>query len=574
MTLATCDGILTSLRRLQLLEEQQIAELADLRQHGLEDPRALAKELLRRDWVTAFQINYLLKNLADELQIGPYVLIQRLGEGGMGQVFKARHRTLGRIVAVKRIRQEALSNPVSVPRFEREIEATAQLMHPHIVRAFDAGLAGGAYYLAMEFLEGVDLAQLVKQSGPLPVPQTCDYIRQAALGLQYAHNLGFVHRDIKPANLFVTHKLSPSRGGSGVSPQPSQADYPWGLVKVLDFGLARLKDASRDRTVLTQLGAVIGTPDFVAPEQAWNSQTVDIRADLYSLGCTFYWLLAGRVPYPGGSMPEKLVRHYKEQATPVDQARWEQLRGASSAPLTDLQRAAAVVPVPVVEVLNRLMAKTLAARFQTPAELADALQVIVSAQQIPPDPPHTPFPTRLRRTGAHRRPNLDASGEPHTPMSATVPAARLLTPAEPDQTSASPAHRRRRIRQVLVGAALLACCGVFGKILSSGPALEADTPDTPPVEAVVPLKPAGPSAEMAWWQLTAKAGRATPSVEQLLEFRGQFPGSGLAHRATLLLMAQRSPLDCLEPFKLPKVGYPVAFGHDFLAVLGRHEPDL
>src|SRR5205807_258975 len=170
MTLATCGGILDSLRRLQLVEEPQAREIAGLLQSGLDDPRELARELLRRDWLTAFQVNHLLKDITHALVIGPYVLVHRLGEGGMGQVFKARHRTLGRVVALKLIREEALINPVTIPRFEREIQAAAQLTHPHVVRAFDAGQAEGTYYLAMEFMEGVDLAQLVFQSGPLPVP--------------------------------------------------------------------------------------------------------------------------------------------------------------------------------------------------------------------------------------------------------------------------------------------------------------------------------------------------------------------------------------------------------------------
>src|SRR5262249_8573140 len=182
MTLATCGSIIDSMRRLRLLEEAQIGELDALVQHGVDDPRELARELMRRDWLSAYQVNHLLKGLDDQLQLGQYLLIHRLGEGGMGQVFKARHRTLGRIVALKVIREDAMTNPVAVPRFEREILAAAQLRHPHVVHAFDAGQADGTYYLAMEFMEGVDLAQMVKQSGPLPVAQACDYIRQAALG--------------------------------------------------------------------------------------------------------------------------------------------------------------------------------------------------------------------------------------------------------------------------------------------------------------------------------------------------------------------------------------------------------
>ena len=202
----------------------------------------------------------------------------------MGEVFKARHPKLGRVVALKLIRKERLDNPAAVRRFHREVQAAAQLEHPHIVRAYDADEAGDLHYFVMEYVEGTDLARLVKRDGPLTVDRACDYVRQAALGLQHAYERGMVHRDIKPANLLLTAKGD--------------------VVKVLDMGLARLdrpeKDAGASST-LTQEGAVMGTPDYIAPEQARDSHTVDIRADLYSLGCTLYFLLAGRVPFPGGT---------------------------------------------------------------------------------------------------------------------------------------------------------------------------------------------------------------------------------------------------------------------------------
>src|SRR5262249_13352791 len=156
-----------------------------------------------------------------------------------------------------------------------EVRAAAQLDHPHIVRAIDADEVGGTHFFVMEYVEGTDLNQLVKGQGPLPIPQACDYTRQAALGLQHAFERGLVHRDIKPANLFL----------SG------------GVVKILDMGLARIeREPGEESTLLTQEGAVMGTPDYIAPEQALSSHEVDIRADLYSLGCSLYFLLAGHVP--------------------------------------------------------------------------------------------------------------------------------------------------------------------------------------------------------------------------------------------------------------------------------------
>ncbi|MFO0964377.1 MAG: protein kinase [Gemmataceae bacterium] len=313
------------------------------------DARELAQDLLRRDWLTAYQINQLFLGRGADLAFGPYVYLERLGEGGMGQVFKARQRSLGRVVALKVIRRECLSNAKVIKRFEREMQALGQMRHPNIVHAFDADHVDGVCYIAMEYIDGIDLARLVKQSGPLPVTQACDYIRQAALGLGHAAEQGLVHRDIKPANLFLTRPgetrasaimaraketgVQPRPSGlasrpvsqaSGVVPLPA-SDLPWGLIKILDMGLARWTDVDNDRTRLTQLGAVMGTPDYIAPEQTRNSSACDIRADLYSLGCTFYFLLSGQPPFPNGTLTERLLHHQLDQAEPVDEARRRRL---------------------------------------------------------------------------------------------------------------------------------------------------------------------------------------------------------------------------------------------------------
>src|ERR1043166_7536309 len=296
------DGVLQS----QLLEP---AQAEDLRRFCTDfaDVRALAVEILRRNWLTAFQINQILQSKGADLTIGPFVLFQRVGEGGMGQVFKARQKVLNRVVALKVIRKQCLGNPKVILRFMREIRAAGQLNHPHIVRAYDADQVNGTYYIAMEFIDGVDLARLVRDQGPLPVDQACEYIRQAALGLQHAYERGMVHRDIKPANLLVTRAItSDRRRSSGMIPRPqivpaksgmvalsahakssgqfpridaaAPDPYPWGVVKILDMGLARCTDPITGQTAshLTQLGSVMGTPEYIAPEQARNSHTSDI----------------------------------------------------------------------------------------------------------------------------------------------------------------------------------------------------------------------------------------------------------------------------------------------------------
>jgi serine/threonine protein kinase len=292
------------------------------------------------------------------------VLLERLGEGGMGTVYKARNWKLGQVVALKLIRPERLKSANGVRRFQREIRAAAQLDHPNIVHALDADEVGGAHLLVMEYVAGgIDLHRLVKQRGPLPIADACHCIRQAALGLQHAFERGLVHRDIKPHNLFVSGAVvnggvvSGHVAGGGVHSSGGVLEHTLTThqVKILDFGLARLDDDSGESSsTLTQEGSVMGTLDYIAPEQATDSHQVDIRADLYSLGCTFFFLLAGRPPFPGGEALAKLMKH----------------RFDPPPPLTALRPDA---PPALEAIINKLLAKQPGDRFQTPAELLVAL---------------------------------------------------------------------------------------------------------------------------------------------------------------------------------------------------------
>jgi hypothetical protein len=299
-----------------------------------------------------------------------YHVEELLGVGGMGAVFRARHRLMERSVALKVISPELMHRPAAVERFQREVRAAAQLAHPNIVTAHDAEQAGGSHFLVMEFIEGTSLARLVVEGGPLPVAVGCDYARQAALGLQHAFEHGMVHRDVKPHNLMLT---------------------PGGQIKILDFGLARFLSESGPRGEgpacaraaamplpeagvtlpgeraadgdaggpLTRVGVVMGSPDFMAPEQITDSHAADIRADVYSLGCTLYHLLAGGPPFQG-TVAEKLRAHEREQPRPIAQVRPD-------------------VPAGLAAVLDRMLAKDPARRYQTPAEVAEALTPFTAA---------------------------------------------------------------------------------------------------------------------------------------------------------------------------------------------------
>jgi len=345
----------------RLLETTQQDELKrDLRPR-FPDAHALAKDMVQRGWLTPYQVNQVFQGRGGDLVLGSYILLERLGEGGMGQVFKARHRKLGRVVALKLIRRERLSNPSLVVRFHREIQAAAQLTHPNIVLAFDADAVDGVHFYTMEYVEGTTLSRLVRNNGPMLVSQACEYVRQVALGLQHAHERGLVHRDINPSNVMETWTSLPA---SSVTGAEAQSRAEWGsqrpLIKILDMGLARWLAADEGLEMkgsITKIGVIMGTPDFIAPEQAMNAHRADIRADLYSLGCTFYYLLAGQVPYPRGTKLEKVLRHQTEDPTPLEQLRPD-------------------VTAPVLAIVKRLMAKRPEDRFQTPAALAEALTML------------------------------------------------------------------------------------------------------------------------------------------------------------------------------------------------------
>jgi serine/threonine-protein kinase len=354
-SITSVPSLLDTLREHHFLTPAQLQQL-DLGNVQIADPRALARHIMERGWLTPYQINQLFLGRAAELVVGPYLLLERLGEGGAGQVYKARHLHMGRIVALKLIRKEMLNEQEVVGRFQREVHALSKLTHPHVVHAYDAGPIGANFFLAMEYLEGIDLSRLVKQKQPLAIAQACDYVWQTALGLQHLHEHGLVHRDIKPSNLLVTGLAagaSVSAGGLAQAPA-------WGVVKILDLGLARWHRPIDEVTAgLTAPNALLmGTLDYMAPEQALDFHQVDIRADIYSLGCTFYYLLTGRPPFPDCTLAQKLHRHQTAEPMPV-----EQLRGD--------------VPSDLLPVLRKMMAKRPQDRYQLPGEIAQLLSPIL-----------------------------------------------------------------------------------------------------------------------------------------------------------------------------------------------------
>ena len=248
----------------------------------------LAQEMHRRGLLTKFQAHAVYQGKTRGLVVGNYVVLDKVGQGGMGYVYKAQHRKMKRVVALKVLPSGATKSAQSIGRFQREVEAAAKLTHPNIVTAYDADEAHGVRFLVMEYVEGKDLHSAVQNQGPLAVAVAVDCVLQAAGGLEYAHGLGVIHRDIKPANLMWDRE---------------------GKVKILDMGLARVEALGAAEPGLSHSGQFLGTPDYMAPEQALDAHRADARADVYSLGCTLYYLLTGRAPYGGQSIAQQFIAH-------------------------------------------------------------------------------------------------------------------------------------------------------------------------------------------------------------------------------------------------------------------------
>jgi serine/threonine protein kinase len=327
-----------------------------------------------------------------------YEILRELGQGGMGTVFLARNTLMERMEVLKVVSGHLVNRRGVLDRFLGEIRNAARFLHPNIVAAYTALQLGESLVLSMEYVEGLDLSRLVKAKGPLPVAHACSYVHQAALGLQHAHDHGMVHRDIKPSNLMLA-----KQGNRGV-------------VKVLDFGLAKVTSEGAVDGGLTHEGQMLGTPDYIAPEQISNARRADIRADIYSLGCTLYYLLTGQPPFRGDSLYDILQAHQSMDATPLNLVRPD-------------------VPVEVAAIVAKMMAKEPGRRFQEPKEVAQALKPFFKSGH-PAVQGQEPEVSRAGQTGSGR----PVPGLVSTPTQpATIdegPVVRPKTPAEPSSPAA------------------------------------------------------------------------------------------------------------------------------------------
>ena len=303
------------------------------------DGEQLARFLVKQKKLTGFQAQQIHAGKGKSLAMGNYIILDKLGQGGMGMVLKAEHRRMARIVALKVLSPAVTKNPEAAKRFQREVKAAAKLEHPNIVTAHDADEANGTHFLVMQYVEGIDLAALVQKQGPLSVEKAVPIVLQAARGLAYAHSRGVVHRDIKPANLLLDRE---------------------GTVKILDMGLARLDSAGVEQDQLTGTGQIMGTVDYMAPEQAMDTKTADARADIYSLGITLWYLLTGRAAYDGDTFFQKMLAH---QNKPIPS-----LRGACPQASAELEA-----------VFAKMVAKTPESRYQSMTDVITDLERCTSS---------------------------------------------------------------------------------------------------------------------------------------------------------------------------------------------------
>jgi serine/threonine protein kinase len=325
-------------------------------EHG---PRDLAEALVRDGLLTPFQAESLLAGKWRGFIIsGKYRLLQRLGSGGMGSVYLCEHLHMRRRVAIKVLPLSQSQDTFSLDLFYKEARAVAALDDPNIVRAHDMDHEGNLHFIVLEYVDGTNLHDIVRRHGPLSIARAAHYIRQAAHGLQHAHEAGLVHRDIKPGNLLLDRN---------------------GVIKILDLGLARFFHEPEDNLSHDhERGNVLGTADFLAPEQVHDSR-VDIRADIYSLGGTFYFLLSGRSPFQEGTAAQKLMWHQTRRPKPIRALRPE-------------------VPEEMSRIVDKMLAKDPKERYQTPAEVALALAPWTQTPIPPPPEEEMPPPGDMPRT--------------------------------------------------------------------------------------------------------------------------------------------------------------------------------
>jgi serine/threonine protein kinase len=389
MTISTIDSFLDLVRRSGLVEKDQLnAVLLDLKQQSGGSPPTdadfVSKKLVELGLLTRWQCDNILEGRHKGFFLGKYKLLNHLGTGGMSSVYLAEHVLMQRRVAIKVLPKNRVEDSSYLARFHREAQAAAALDHRNIVRAYDVDNDGNIHYLVMEYVEGRDLQQLVKDEGPLDYLVAADYIRQAADGLAHAHKANLIHRDVKPANLLVDQRK---------------------VVKVLDLGLARFTDEDRASLTVAYDENVLGTADYLAPEQALDSHGVDGRADIYGLGCSLYFLLTGHPPFPEGTLPQRLMMHQKQQPPSIIKDRPD-------------------APEDLLDICAKMMAKKPNQRYQTMTDVSEALADWLKKQGKDADSSNGGSTLKLGGHGDVLTDTRTPRSPQHTPIVKPIPKGR------------------------------------------------------------------------------------------------------------------------------------------------------
>jgi serine/threonine protein kinase len=341
------EGFLRGVLRSGLLDREQLqAALRPVPREQRDDPRALADQLVRTGKLTRFQTSKLLRGISQGMLIGPFRVLAPLGKGAMGTVFLVRDQRSEQLVALKILPPRlARTEERMLARFRREKEMSQRVAHPHLAWTYEVGEYRGVHFIAMEYIPGRTLSRLVTEEGPLPLSRAARLLAEVAAGLEHAHNQGLIHRDLKPSNILVT---------------------PRDHAKVLDLGLALNEgETGGDASVVGGQGYIVGTMDYISPEQTFDAVKVDVRADIYSLGCTLYYALSAQPPFPGGTSREKIMRHRNDTPTP----------------LADLVPA---LPAGFVALVERMMAKDPDGRPASAAAVEAELRAWASGEVIQP----------------------------------------------------------------------------------------------------------------------------------------------------------------------------------------------
>jgi serine/threonine protein kinase len=397
---ASVEELLGLIRKSGMVEDAKLNAYLQRRQGGRGLPaeaKDAAEGMVADGLLTNFQAEQYMLGKWRGFTIGKYKLLERVGVGGMGQVFLCEHMFMKRRVAVKVLPPAKAEQPAALGRFYREARAAGSIEHPNIVRTHDIDQDGNLHFIVMEYVDGSNLLDIVKKYGPLNIGRAVSYIRQTAIGLEFAFQGGIIHRDIKPGNILVDR---------------------FGVAKLLDMGLARFYNDNADN--LTQKyddKIVLGTADYVAPEQVANSHAVDIRADIYALGASLYFMLAGHPAFPNGTVSQKLLWHRTKDPTPIRQIRPE-------------------VPEGLAAIVEKMMQKDPAARYQTPAEVAIALEKYQPEVVELPPPIEMPALSSAALEGAEPPPETKPAPKPLDVPE--PPLSEFRTKAKPFATKPSP----------------------------------------------------------------------------------------------------------------------------------------